>query len=854
MDDNIKTILTADKRLGGDLGEVDGTLKPLLKCEYVMKALQNGSHINDLTWNSEGDKSNYNKDGAIKFSVWHRCGISCCADGDDETPRYIVGDYDRCIEDTHGNKNFKAVMIRGDLKVTVPAYTTASVYVTMASSLFKYGGATSSTWSGCIISDTDFWKTVSGSNHTEWATRENSGLLSANDEDHITIGQSNSEDSWTYRLGIVNYMADEFTNETEQEIQQEAKPVYIVCTVEKASTINQRLIVVDNIPGLNTIDADVLFRARIIYTGDAVDTEEKHEYVFSYKHPDVVKFRKLERPGYQLNWLEEATGRCYPPTCYFGEQRGIRLTAQWTALSVDYNVEHYLQKTDGTYSDTPDHVITVRNLTDADAFVPVKEYAGYGKPTWEPATVKGDKSTVIKCYYPILEFPIEFCANGGTFRDDRTDFRVCKEVYSKRITIFPPELNEREGYEFDYWEPELPSSMPAKKVTTRAVWKKLNNYYVEYEGEGATGGGVMPRQAFELNQYQQLEANIYVRQYKVQFDIDSRDQTGSKLAEYLFTGWAKESGGPKVYDDEAVVRNLTNTAGATVTLYAVWKEQGVGVPNLEREGFYFDGWYVDKECKTRAEIVEGQYIPAEDTTLYAQMISKEIPGISWFQDEKEPVETRRIYARWSKDSKVKSYAVHLLCNKKAVHFSEDTLPDGTELLEDGGISVKTPEGETDVVTVDMTEIFKQNTDGGIYQFTVQPQIEGVETSPCGDAEITALAKPEKPGWKDDVIAVWKSVQGAQYYILQFLGSTRQTANEEYSLKFHVKENMSIISDRESKLMVGADGNAEQNLDIASLFGAEYADESVCYTVKAYNDDICIYTPLYEPPSESDYNF
>ncbi|MDE7321344.1 MAG: hypothetical protein K2N73_01200 [Lachnospiraceae bacterium] len=145
--------------------------------------------------------------------------------------------------------------------------------------------------------------------------------MPANDEDHVTIGQSDSEDSWTYRLDIVNYKADEITNETEQEIHQEAKPVYIVCTVEKASTINQRLMVVDNIPGLNTIDADVLYRARIIYTGDAVDTEEKHEYVFSYKRPTAVKFRKPERPGYQLGWLEETTGKFYPPTflgiCYF---------------------------------------------------------------------------------------------------------------------------------------------------------------------------------------------------------------------------------------------------------------------------------------------------------------------------------------------------------------------------------------------------------------------------------------------------------------------------------------------------------------------------------------------------------
>lgn len=842
MDDNIKTILTADKRLGGDMGEVDGTLKPLLKCEYVMKALQNGSHIEDLTWNSTGDKSNYNEDGAIKIPVWHRCGISCCADGKDETPHYIVGDYDRCIEDTHGNKYFKAIMIRGELEVTVPAYTTASVYVTMASSLFKCGGATSSTWVGCIISHSDSWKTIRDSNHNEWACAacENSGVLPANDDNHITIGQSNAEDCYTYWLGIVNYKADEITNETEQEIQQEAKPVYIVCTVEKASTINQRLIVVDNIPGLNTIDADVLFRARIIYTGDAIDTEEKHEYVFSYKHPTAVKFRKPERPGYQLGWLEEATGRFYPPTCYFGEQRGIRLTAQWTALSVAYDVEHYLQKTDGTYSDTPDYIITGRNLADANAFAPIKEYAGYGKPKWEPATVKGDGSTVIKCYYPILEFPIEFCANGGTFRDDGTDFRVCKEVYSKRITVFPPDLNERAGYKFDRWDPKLPDYMPAQKFTTRAVWTKLNNYYVEYEGEGATGG-VMPRQTLELNQYQKLDANTYVRQYEVQFEIGTEGEIGSKLAEYLFTGWAKVSGGPKVYDDEAIVRNLTNTAEATVTLYAAWKPQGVVLPNPEKAGFYFDGWYEDKECKTRAKTVEGQYIPSEDTTLYAQMISKDIPERSWYQDKDEPVDTRRIYAQWSKDSKIKSYAVHLLCNGEIVYFSANTLPDGAELLGDGGISVKTPEAETDMVTVDMTEIFKANPNGGVYTFTVQPQIEGAETEVSTSTEITALARPENLGWKDEYTAVWDSVKGAEYYILWFVNRKGESIVKDNCTLSGINIEYVICGD--DSILVNASGDSLESADLSEVFG-ELGIE-MGYQTLAYNKGEAFYTPQYE---------
>lgn len=840
--DDIKAISKADKRLGGDMGEVDGTLKPLLKCEYVMKALQNGSYINNLTWNTTGDKANYNADGAIKYPVWHRRGISCCADGNDDTPYFIVGDYDECIEDSHGNKNFKAVMIRGGLQLTVPAYTTASVYVTMAESLFKYGGDTSSSWAGGIVSDSDSWQTVNNSNHNDWATRENSGLLPANDEDHVTRYQSNAEDWSTFKLGIVNYKADEIANETEQEIHQEAKPVYIVCSVEKSSTINQRLIVVDNIPGVNTIDADVLFLARIIYTGEAVDTEENHEYVFSYKRPTAVKFRKLERPGYcQLGWLEEATGRSYPPTCYFGEQRGIRLTAQWTALSVAYDVEHYLQKNDGTYADTPDYIIVGKNLADAEAFAPVKEYAGYGKPTWEPATVKGDGSTVIKCYYPILEFPIEFCANGGTFRDDRTDFRVYEEVYTKRITIFPPELNEREGYKFERWEPKLPNNMPAKKFTTRAVWTKLNNYYVEYEGEGATGG-TMSRQTFELNQYQKLDANTYARQYEVRFEIDIEGHVGSKQAEYLFTGWAEKSGGPKVYDDEAVVRNLTNTADATVTLYAVWKPQGIVLPKPEMDGYYFDGWYVDKECETRAETVDGQYIPSKDTTLYAQMISKEIPQRSWYQDKDEPVDTRKIYARWSNDSKTKSYAVYLLRDGFRTYFNADVLPDGAKLLKDGGISVQAPEAGTDMVAVDMTEIFKQNTEGGIYQFTVQPQIEGVATEPIGSSEITALKclQTEDMGWDNDGMkAVWKEVEGADFYLVWFYSDNKLIAEQGTPIS-----NISNLSDYiydDSCIQIN-----ETEVDVSELM--DYF-ETIQYRVLGYSNNENSkdehYTPKYD---------
>lgn len=845
MGDNIITIPTAAKRLGGDMGKVDGTLKPLLECEYIIKALQNSKNIKDLTWDSTGNKANYNADGAIKTPVWYRCGISCCAEGDDETPRFIVGDYDGCAGDKHGNKNFKAVMIRGGLKVTIPAYTTASVYVTMAASLFKYGGETSSSWAGGIVSDSDSWKTVNDDNHNGWANYENSGVLPANDSDHITICQSDKEDWCTYKLGIVNYDNGEIVNETEQEIRQETKPIYIVCMVEKANSINQRLIVVDDVPGENTIDADVLYRSRIIYTGEGVDTEEKHEYVFSYKRPTAVKFRKTERPGYQLGWLEEATGRFYPPICYFSEQRGIKLTAQWTALSVAYNVEHYLQKVDGTYSDTPDYIVAGKNLAGADAIVPIKEYTGYGKPKWEPAKVNGDGSTVIKCYYPILEFSIEFCANGGTFRDDGTDFRVIKEVYSNPIMIITPELNEREGYKFERWEPKIPSVMPGKTVTTRAVWTKLDNYYVEYEGEGATGG-TMLKQTFEMNKSQKLEPNTFVQKYEVTFDVDSGNREILGEAEYLFTGWAKESGGPKVYDDEAVVRNLTTTTEATVTLYAVWEKQGVTPPDIEQDGYYFDGWYEDKEFKERAVMVDGKYIPTEDTTLYGRMISKEIPDIGWYQNENESVDQRRIYACWHNDNRIKSYKVYLFYNGSKVCFNANVLPVGATLLPDGGISVKALKPETGTVTVDMTEMFKQKTDGGKYKFTVQPEIEGAETDTTESPEITALARPkdEDLTW-DGSKAVWKKVEGAEYYLLWLFNESGQNIADD---GFTYKKLKDIKPYDDDSIQVNASGNEDEGVELIEVLD-EYLD-NVKFKLLAYSD--ACYTPQYVLP-ESEFS-
>ena len=45
---------------------------------------------------------------------------------------------------------------------------------------------------------------------------------------------------------------------------------------------------------------------------------------------------------------------------------------------------------------------------------------------------------------------------------------------------------------------------------------------------------------------------------------------GFTRADYAFGGWATSASGAAVYSDKAVVKNLSSTDGATVTLYAVW--------------------------------------------------------------------------------------------------------------------------------------------------------------------------------------------------------------------------------------------------------------------------------------------
>ncbi len=128
-------------------------------------------------------------------------------------------------------------------------------------------------------------------------------------------------------------------------------------------------------------------------------------------------------------------------------------------------------------------------------------------------------------------------------------------------------------------------------------------YTVTFDGNG--GSGTMANQSFDYDEEKALAANSFTR-------------TG-----HDFTGWnTKADGSGTSYTDEQEVKNLTDTDGRTVTLYAQWKPStyavalypnegtiapeknvtqytygtGAALPTAEditRDGYAFKGWYED---------------------------------------------------------------------------------------------------------------------------------------------------------------------------------------------------------------------------------------------------------------------
>ena len=148
---------------------------------------------------------------------------------------------------------------------------------------------------------------------------------------------------------------------------------------------------------------------------------------------------------------------------------------------------------------------------------------------------------------------VTFNANSGTGSMD------AQNVPYNTATALTANTFTKEGYRFVGWNTVADGSgtayTDAQSVTLNAglslyaQWVMV--YTIAFNANGGTGEAMA-----------NLDATAGV-------DIALTANAFSKDG-YAFGGWATAADGKAIYSDKAVVKDLTTTAGATVTLYAVW--------------------------------------------------------------------------------------------------------------------------------------------------------------------------------------------------------------------------------------------------------------------------------------------
>lgn len=438
----------------------------LLKTYFQLKALQNKGNISPLNWNSGGDKGNYYADA----DVWDRIGVSCCADGTSDTPGFVHSYSEHILDssDTHGNKNFKAVMIKADYQVIVPAYSEVTLNVTMNIHVFKRGGETSSSWTAGIISNKDTWTTiVSGNGH--WA--DNNGVIQSNNSADCTRAEGCGKKE-NLRLSLNNYNCG-----TQKNTSNKAKlwtfTLYIMGNIEKASSIHHRLLLFDRIE--DKFDAKITGKADITYdpAGGAMMNGCGTTQQISYNGDESIEVTlyTAKRAGYTLaGWKDDVSGLLYPAGGAYLEKRGMKLTAQWIPDKVDCRIEHYQQGIDGSYPSTPTEYEILKTPA-GKAFTPNrKNYEGFTAPDATEVIPDADGTTVVKYKYERKRRKLAFCANGGMFiLENGTEDDFFYDWFYWGAKVVYPKLKQRYGYSFEGWSENL-STMPDQDVIIFANW------------------------------------------------------------------------------------------------------------------------------------------------------------------------------------------------------------------------------------------------------------------------------------------------------------------------------------------------------------------------------------------------
>lgn len=330
--------------------------------------------------------------------------------------------------------------------------------------------------------------------------------------------------------------------------------------------------------------------------GSYVDT------IMGKYNSDIKKPEDPVRTGYRFaGWYEdeELTTPYTIPAKMPNKERMVY--AKWEAEDVGYQVVEYLEGTNGFYE--AQDPISYSGLTDTEVTPKPAEHEGYETPKEKTETVRADGTTVVKYYYPRAEYHLTFLMeeNGETVASD--DYRY--GTFLTAPAVYRP------GYEFQGWFPEVPESVPAGNMTYTATWKASDGipYAVRYYVEEPEEGG------YTLSEIKTMTGTTGETVTAPEGDYSS--VVYHRKGE-LASGEVKADGSLvlKVYYDLNIYTLTYDPKGGTLDETTLTARPGerIGVPVPVREGYTFEGWYLDEEYPQSF----GKRMPDHDLTVYAK--------------------------------------------------------------------------------------------------------------------------------------------------------------------------------------------------------------------------------------------
>lgn len=217
-------------------------------------------------------------------------------------------------------------------------------------------------------------------------------------------------------------------------------------------------------------------------------------------------------------------------------------------------------------------------------------------------------------------YKVTFDANGGKLSE--TGNQMVKHNENLQKPVNPT----RQGYTFQGWKNKKTNTLydfqtpVTGEMTLVAVWQK-NTYSVVFDANG--GHGEMNSLSLSYDSSVALPTNKFIK------------------TDYEFAGWSLSKDKSVVYNDQEVVKNLTDQDQETVVLYAKWtpvnyqisyqlnggkavsnpasynvESATITLKNPVRNGYAFQGWYSDSSYRNKVtQIVQGS---TGNKTLYAK--------------------------------------------------------------------------------------------------------------------------------------------------------------------------------------------------------------------------------------------